>query len=635
MAPEVMVHATQAWLQSSWQVQVPFAWLEACVEWLLEEAGGTGRLSQQQVNQQALDQWLLTDLRDLDFPVLPQGLAQAQKTQLRGTFCVQVDSLLDVSQPAYTQLQKWRGTECGNDEVSAVTQNTQRPWEAKPTRMLLMQVTDGVQTLEAMEYKPITALNTALRPGVKLQLSGEMTCRLGVLLLEPGNIKVLGGEVEDLADRNNQGRILCRTLGIPEEEQQHNEEEAPPSHQADGHEVDDPELDDQELLSNLEAQDQQQMVPALADSGYGTVSETSTQFSRSSSARSFISNISSRSDSIAPSHRGSLTQTNRSNSVNSQENCNLMDHPSSVHMNDLDNVDQHMEDEDFPEDFDNLPLDEWENTEEHINEDLASMRSSSNVTGRVNNSSRSPKPQSGHSEHMGSSRIRPSLGMTSQSSHQAGMIDEFMEEDMDCFPVDVNPAEVKTDLNQGKPKPSTSAGDASSSEVNIPSKSAQHPPSEMEAREVTAPLGVTLTSAPFTYLSLVEKQMAKPDCQNLEVCVKAFIVTLLGKLSSSDGLWRVSVTISDGTGYLDVELSDEVLRGMLGFSVAERSLFKHDATRRSQLAAGMKRCQEELVDMCCLMTVSINADRKNGVVTKVQPVSEKIQQQLEQRVRNK
>lgn len=54
MAPEIqsVVRATQAWLQSSWHVQVPFAWLEACVEWLQEEAGGAGRLSQQQINQQ-------------------------------------------------------------------------------------------------------------------------------------------------------------------------------------------------------------------------------------------------------------------------------------------------------------------------------------------------------------------------------------------------------------------------------------------------------------------------------------------------------------------------------------------------------------------------------------------------------
>lgn len=47
-----VVHNTQTWLQSAWHVQVPFTWLEACVEWLQEEAGGAGRLTQQQINQQ-------------------------------------------------------------------------------------------------------------------------------------------------------------------------------------------------------------------------------------------------------------------------------------------------------------------------------------------------------------------------------------------------------------------------------------------------------------------------------------------------------------------------------------------------------------------------------------------------------
>lgn len=49
---QAVTSATQAWLQSSWNIQVPFAWLEACVVWAQEEAGGAGCLSQQQINQQ-------------------------------------------------------------------------------------------------------------------------------------------------------------------------------------------------------------------------------------------------------------------------------------------------------------------------------------------------------------------------------------------------------------------------------------------------------------------------------------------------------------------------------------------------------------------------------------------------------
>ena len=42
------------------------------------------------VRFQVLDQWLLADLRDLGHPVLPGHLSGAQKTELTGTFCVQV-----------------------------------------------------------------------------------------------------------------------------------------------------------------------------------------------------------------------------------------------------------------------------------------------------------------------------------------------------------------------------------------------------------------------------------------------------------------------------------------------------------------------------------------------------------------
>lgn len=53
------------------------------------------------------------------------------------------------------------------------------------------------------------------RPGVKLQLQGQMVCRLGVLLLRPQNVKVLGGEVEDLVDRNNQVGLATSPTTLP------------------------------------------------------------------------------------------------------------------------------------------------------------------------------------------------------------------------------------------------------------------------------------------------------------------------------------------------------------------------------------------------------------------------------------
>ncbi|XP_023124272.2 recQ-mediated genome instability protein 1 isoform X2 [Amphiprion ocellaris] len=710
MAPEIqaMVRATQAWLQSSQHVQVPFAWLEACVEWLQEEGGGAARLSQQQINQQVLDQWLLTDLRDLDHPVLPEGLAQAQKTELSGTFCVQVDSLLDVSQPAYGQLQKWRGTDCANDDVSAVTQYTQRPWEARPTRMLLLQVTDGVQSLEAMEYQPIPALTAALRPGAKLQLQGRIVCRLGMLLLGPSNIKILGGEVEDLVDRNSQGRVLCRTLGLPEEQQQEGEE-APPTPQQGNQDAEDLELDDAELLASLEGQEDAEILEVLPapDSGYGTLHETSTQSSRSSSVRNFVSTTSSRSGLIQSNSRGSVQGLHNADGQQISEADFLP--PDGVHQ---DIQDDNMGHDNFPdEDFDDLPVDELDRvifqesntaTTQSDSSHRNTPENNNRITGNPNSLGRAAKPQTAQFEPRTLSGSRPQLGpnnsrSTAQKRDYEGCMratsgqltttifkplispavsnefvsnnqTDFMDDDMDCFLDEVEAYEaesVKTAPNQhpvqqGFSKDTEDAAfttASSTSSCRLSSKSSRRIPDshgtpqgqtsasstagsdalplKQDPQSDSTDSAVTLTSSPFTYLCLLKELMSKPYPHKTEIHVKAFIVTLLGKLSSINGVWSVSATISDGTGYLDVELSNEVLTSLLGFSVAEKGTLKRDPARRGELDAGMKRCQEELVDMCCIMTIVVEPGEKKAVVTKTDPINEKAFQELECRVRDR
>ncbi|AWP07228.1 putative recQ-mediated genome instability protein 1 [Scophthalmus maximus] len=707
MAPEIhaVVRATQAWLQASWHIQVPFAWLEACVDWLQEDAGGAGRLSQQQINQQALDQWLLTDLRDLDYPVLPEGLAAVQKTQLRGTFCVQVDSLLDISQPAYSQLQKWRGTDCGNDEVNAVTQTTQRPWEARPTRMLLLQVTDGVQSLEAMEYQPIPTLSSALRPGAKLQLQGQMVCRLGMLLLGPSNIKILGGEVEDLVDRNNQGRMLCRTLGLPEEQQQQQQEqdEAPPAPQRVNHEVEDLELDDAELLASLEAQEEVIQVGSVRDSGYGTRSETSTQSSRSSSVRSFVSAASSRSEASIHSYRSGLTQSSRGGSIQrhrlEREDSDPFDILPSDHEFQPEVQPHGVAEEDFPdEDFDDLPLDELdseifqETTNVTAQSDIRHRSTSpdnSRTTGNPNSLDSTTKLQTaqferhisnGSGSRLGSGNSRSIMQKRDYEGFSKGEFvrnddNDFMDEDMDCFLEEVETHGVQTQrtggqnhlpVQQGPGRDGDNATKAGSSgyshtltsnssrsvrdrfpvntELAFKSSRSTPPrqisitPDRLSAKkepqsDSTGP-ALTLTSPPFTYLCLLEDLKTTPQPYTTEIRVKAFIVTLLGKLSSSNKVWSISATISDGTGYLDAELSDEVLTGLLGFSVVEKASLKRDPARRGELDVGMRRCQEELVDMCCVMTIVVGPQGRKPVVTMAEQVSEKVLQELEQRARD-
>ena len=245
-----------------------------------------------------------------------------------------------------------------------------------------------------------------------------------------------------------------------------------------------------------------------------------------------------------------------------------------------------------------------------------------------------------------------------------------MDEDMDCFLEEVDTYGVQTgepDVHQGPSRDreyATNQTETSGTSFKVTCKSSRneadtfsikesshsipqrqsHTSSSAEFHRLSArndsqgdstDPALTLTSPPFTYLCLLDELISKPHPHPIKIHVKAFIVTLLGKLSSNNGVWRVSATISDGSGYLDVELSDEVLIGLLGFSVAEKGALKRDPARRHELDAGMRRCQEELVDMCCVMTIAVDPEGKNAVVTKADPVNEKVVQELERKVRDR
>uniref|UniRef100_A0A1A7WJR4 RMI1, RecQ mediated genome instability 1, homolog n=1 Tax=Iconisemion striatum TaxID=60296 RepID=A0A1A7WJR4_9TELE len=476
-----------------------------------------------------------------------------------------------------------------------------------------------------------------------------MVSRLGVLLLGPSNVKVLGGEVEDLVERNDQGKMLCRTLGLPEEEQQEERgAEAPVAQQQGNWEMEDLEVDDEELLASLGEQgeaDVLQVGPAR-DSGYETLQETSS--SRSSFSRSLVS---SRSEMSTPPHRSRLTQRVQVPPSSEQRDSDAIHH---------NRPEDNLAGDEFPDgDFDDLPLDELDGI--ILQENVASSKDSShrNTLQNENTSSRNtgglkgvsqpktaqfePHASSGSGTHEGSGlrstaqkrdhqgRFRETshtskpfeFSAASEPSHDLQLVtnDEssFMDEDMDrLFQEDGDGGNAPLAVEEEPRRDEGSITGISGSST----KTVSNTPPE-----------VTLTSTPFTYLCLLEDLMSKPHPQTIKIHVKAFIVTLLGKLSSSNGVWSISATISDGTGYLDVELSNQVLTDLLGFSVAEKTTLKRDPARRRELDSGMRRCQEQLVDMCCIMTIVMEPERGRAVVAKAEPVSERVFQELEQRRR--
>lgn len=352
-------------------------------------------------------------------------------------------------------------------------------------------------------------------------------------------------------------------------------------------------------------------------------------------------------------HRSSL----RSSSVQSTRGSSApVDHLEDSDLSS--NLEHNMADEEFPdEDFDDLPLDELDgvlspdstNVTAQFVSSHRSTQQANRVTANPNSYGSATKPQTGQFDRAAHQQIQSGSGsqlgsgnnlscagaargqlaaVTSKPDSAPAPLPshdndhfltdnerDFMDEDMDCFIEEVESYKLQTGLE--------SACSTDSAKVLTSG--------HLQCDNAIPAL--MLTSPPFIYLCLLQE--SKPHPHTMEIRVKAFIVTLLGKLSSNNGVWRVCATISDGTGYMDVELSDEILTGLLGFSVAEKEALKRDPARKGEFEAGKKRCQEELVDMCCVMTIEVEPEGRRAVVTKAEPVNEKMLQELEHRVRDR
>uniref|UniRef100_A0A182MH75 RecQ-mediated genome instability protein 1 n=1 Tax=Anopheles culicifacies TaxID=139723 RepID=A0A182MH75_9DIPT len=193
-------------------IKVIDKWLSECVSFCLQD---NPKISNEGLFQFAFSQWLLADLNEIGISVLPPGMdVKVEQHTMNGTFPLQMQYLIDISEPAYDQ---WRALydkklDEADDEVQM--RKNQAP-NVKKRRMLKLELTDGKQTVLAMEHSPISCLNTKLTPGLKLLLTGPLRCVNKVIFLEPRNVRVLGGEVDVLLITNAYENVLLRALNKP------------------------------------------------------------------------------------------------------------------------------------------------------------------------------------------------------------------------------------------------------------------------------------------------------------------------------------------------------------------------------------------------------------------------------------
>lgn len=196
-------------------IRVNRNWLQACARHF--QAGSTASVQRTEfggdVYKQVYYQLLLTNLWELGMTCLPESALAAHKLMLKGSFFLQVDSVRDVSQPAYSQLLKITNTENPNTIVQADPIEKPFPWQAQPKRMLKLELTDGTRRMQAIEFEPVRCMSVDMRPGIKILITGPVECRRGVMFLRADNVRVLGGMVESLLEENCREAVLCRAIG--------------------------------------------------------------------------------------------------------------------------------------------------------------------------------------------------------------------------------------------------------------------------------------------------------------------------------------------------------------------------------------------------------------------------------------
>ncbi|KAL9969457.1 hypothetical protein ACROYT_G021677 [Oculina patagonica] len=200
--------AVRRWLESR-NVLTQSDWLEACINFVKED-NEERQLSAVQLNELVYEQWLMAEIQESSLPCLPDGLENREMCKLEGHFNLQINSILNVGESAYSQIQKLKGQD--DPQELNYKANPSEP-KIKPSRMLLLELTDGTQTVFGMEYQLIPFLKVATPPGTKIQVSGQITCRLGALLLTPSNVKVLGGNIVHLMEGNSYWNILHQAIG--------------------------------------------------------------------------------------------------------------------------------------------------------------------------------------------------------------------------------------------------------------------------------------------------------------------------------------------------------------------------------------------------------------------------------------
>ncbi|XP_053377406.1 recQ-mediated genome instability protein 1-like [Mercenaria mercenaria] len=727
-----VVKKTGDWLKGN-HILVNDDWLKACVEWIQEENQGQG-LPDEDINSQVYEQWLLADLHELETCCLPAEIRESQKYELCGTYALQIDSIVDVGVSFYSQQQKLKGTENANVHVNA-EEPTQKPWEPKPSRMLMFKLTDGTHCLQGMEYRPISCLSPQTSPGAKILVHGSVLCRHGVLMLSDNNIKFLGGEVDTLVEANTVLNTLQSAMEASEEHagkdhrqtfagtpirhcnqplsgnqvnqgnqssswgnsrnnynngnqfSQRGNADVKPSSKMKTEPITQSSFPRNNQVNNQTISgydefmddDMDGIMEEMTDEDFGPA----VNMQNRNSNQNFTNSGTTNQNAYSNSRQHGRIQNNNIKVSNSQRNkgmenrgkvetSSVLTDPASARVSNRNSVltNEDLVAMEFEDDMDFPPMDDDFMTSpntgvsQHTNQSLnnvgnrlnannrnnqiSSHTNVQNVTGKINNSS--TRQNSNMNSHTNPSTVS-NTSHSASSNSSINLMDGSRPVVLNNVDMTVNisnkgvnwsitsrtqdsaktaataPVNRSTNTKLCLPKTETERKtDAIGSSATIhrqqqssiesfltPNKKV--PQEQVQTLRENSGLDIQ-TEYPFTYLVKVMSLPVKKEPSYHTV--KAYISTLTSKLTTVGGKWTLACKVNDGTMAVDVDLSNQVLTEMIGFSPKEaqemKMRIKTDPGVKEVLQEGIQQCQQKLIELMCLLELEICAQNPRPVI---------------------
>ncbi|TYJ25519.1 hypothetical protein E1A91_A07G056200v1 [Gossypium mustelinum] len=151
-------------------------WLDSCVQGLESSVPSFSFLDVSAKAKLCFQQFLFSDMNYSGGGILPSNVDSMHLVDLKGPFVLQVDEIVNISCPLKGRYQE-------------------TPSGIK--RCLKLSMTDGVQRVFGMEYRPIKDLQVLAPAGLKVAIC-NVHIRHGLIVLVPESLQILGGVVEDL-----------------------------------------------------------------------------------------------------------------------------------------------------------------------------------------------------------------------------------------------------------------------------------------------------------------------------------------------------------------------------------------------------------------------------------------------------